>query len=109
MTASEKVQPKVDQIDVKQVDPNGLSSAWAKRILKSAFFNAKPETKEEKWGYDLYPERKQLFHASVSNILKMHEGREQFDKMKCEKNVFKCMKKSPLVKIMLGALKSSGW
>lgn len=58
---------------------------------------------------DLYPERKQLFKSSISKILKFEEGREQFDKFKCEENVYECVKKSPLVKIMMGALRSAGW
>jgi mitochondrial inner membrane protease ATP23 len=36
------------------------------------------------------------------------EGTENIDKLKCEQNVFKCIKNSPLVKLMMGALKSSG-
>lgn len=89
---------------------NEQNSAWADRILNSKFFNENRETKkDEKWGYDLYPERKQLFQSSISKILKLQEGREQFDKFKCEENVFECVKKSPLVKIMMGALKSAGW
>lgn len=38
----------------------------------------------------------------------MREGKESFDKHKCEQNVYKCIKTSPLVKLMMGALKSSG-
>ena len=85
------------------------SSDWAERILKTDFFNTNSEKKEAKWGYDLYPERKQLFQTSISKIIKMQEGREQFDKMKCEENVFECVKSSPLVKTMMGALKAAGW
>lgn len=84
------------------------SSEWRERILNSKLFNDNSK-KEEKWGYDLYPERKQLFKTTISKIIKMQEGREQFDKMKCEENVFECVKSSPLVKIMTGALKSAGW
>jgi inner membrane protease ATP23 len=36
------------------------------------------------------------------------EGTEATDKYKCEKNVYKCVMNSPLVKLMMGALKSSG-
>lgn len=36
------------------------------------------------------------------------EGQEAIDRFKCEENVFKCVRNSPLVKLMMGALKSSG-
>lgn len=36
------------------------------------------------------------------------EGRETTDNIKCERNVYKCVKTSPLVKLMMGALRSSG-
>lgn len=85
------------------------SSDWANRILNSKFFNDNSEKKDEKWGYDLYPERKKIFQSSLARIVRMKEGREQFDKIKCEENVYDCVKKSPLVKLMMGALKSAGW
>lgn len=101
MTSAENSQATSNQ------DEQG--SDWAQRISKSDFFNTNSEKKEAKWGYDLYPERKQHFQSSIANIIIMKEGREQFDKMKCEKNVFECVKSSPLVKTMMGALKSAGW
>lgn len=82
---------------------------WALRILGSKFYNENSKEKDAKWGYDLYPERKQLFQASLAKIIQMKEGREKFDKMKCEENVYECVKKSPLVKLMMNALKSAGW
>jgi mitochondrial inner membrane protease ATP23 len=42
------------------------------------------------------------------NILVGKEGTESIDKFKCEQNVYKCVMNSPLVKLMMGALKSSG-
>jgi len=63
----------------------------------------------KKWGYDLYPERRgDKFERSWMNIIMGREGKETFDKYKCEQNVYKCIKTSPLVKLMMGALKSSG-
>lgn len=105
MTAAEQnsPEPKSNEATSQQ------NSQWAQRILNSKFFNDDREKKDEKWGYDLYPERKKLFQSSVAKILKLEEGREQFDKFKCEENVYECVKKSPLVKIMMGALKSAGW
>ena len=90
-------------------DQDKQNTEWRNRIYSSRFFNNKPENETEKWGYDLYPERKQLFKSTFSKILQMQEGREQFDKIRCEENVYECAKSSPLVKIMMGALKSAGW
>ncbi|KAK4876565.1 hypothetical protein RN001_009071 [Aquatica leii] len=61
------------------------------------------------WGYDLYPERRGdgLKHG-ITDILFKGKGQESMDKVKCERNVYKCVKDSPLVKLMMGALKSSG-
>ncbi|XP_044751201.1 mitochondrial inner membrane protease ATP23 homolog [Coccinella septempunctata] len=60
---------------------------------------------ETKWGYDLYPERKPSTDGDIAKFLK---GRTNIDKGKCEQNVYKCILKSPLVKLMMGALKKSG-
>ncbi|XP_031618816.1 mitochondrial inner membrane protease ATP23 homolog [Contarinia nasturtii] len=84
---------------------SGQESEWAKRLLKSAFFNT---SGENKWGYDLYPERKKNFELSLFKAVTMEQGRESYDKVRCEKNVFFCAQKSPLVKTMMGALRSAG-
>lgn len=64
---------------------------------------------DKKWGYDLYPERKGgKYKPSWRNIFFNSEGTEDIDKIKCERNVYKCVKNSPVVKLMMGALKSSG-
>ncbi|XP_068210608.1 mitochondrial inner membrane protease ATP23 homolog [Palaemon carinicauda] len=64
---------------------------------------------EEKWGYDLYPERRgEKYKPSLARIAWLGEGRENIDKIKCERNVWSCVQKSPAVKLMLSALKSSG-
>ncbi|XP_014370338.2 mitochondrial inner membrane protease ATP23 homolog [Papilio machaon] len=68
----------------------------------------KAEQKEESWGYDLYPERRGTFTPKLSNILIGKEGKEGIEKFKCEKNVYECVKNSPIVKVMMAALKSSG-
>ena len=70
--------------------------------------NSKPadgttESRKE-WGYDLYPERRNR----LTGMDKFMKGRDNIDKLKCERNVYKCIKRSPLVKLMMGALKSSG-
>ncbi|XP_045465094.1 mitochondrial inner membrane protease ATP23 homolog [Harmonia axyridis] len=63
------------------------------------------KTESNKWGYDLYPERKP---STDSKVAKFFKGRSNIDKTKCEQNVYKCILRSPLVKLMLGALKKSG-
>ncbi|KAF5304087.1 hypothetical protein FQA39_LY01872, partial [Lamprigera yunnana] len=61
------------------------------------------------WGYDLYPERKGTKpNPGITDILFKGKGTESIDKLKCERNVYKCIKSSPLVKLMMAALKSSG-
>ncbi|KAG5870725.1 hypothetical protein JTB14_017058 [Gonioctena quinquepunctata] len=61
------------------------------------------------WGYDLYPDRSrpQENTAGLTDYLK-GKGKENIDKIKCERNVYKCIKESPLVKLMMGALRASG-
>lgn len=61
-------------------------------------------------GYDLYPERKESGKPKTSwgRVLLGLEGTENIDKLKCERNVYKCILNSPLIKLMMGALKSSG-
>lgn len=60
------------------------------------------------WGYDLYPERRKEKNTSVISNLMEGKGRENIDKIRCERNVYQCIKTSPLVKLMMSALKSSG-
>ncbi|XP_058804142.1 mitochondrial inner membrane protease ATP23 homolog isoform X5 [Phymastichus coffea] len=62
------------------------------------------------WLYnDLYPERRGL--SPKRNWLRMLfglEGKEELDKIKCERNVYWCLRNSPLVKLLLSALNASG-
>lgn len=66
-------------------------------------------TDGSQWGYDLYPDRRsgQETSNSVTNYL-TGKGKENLDKIRCERNVYRCIKESPLVKLMMGALKASG-
>lgn len=64
---------------------------------------------QKAWGYDMYPERKSIFKPSLAKVLQLKQGREYYDKVKCENNVYDCIKNSPLVKLMTSALRSSGW
>lgn len=98
-----------DNNTAKQTKQEEQNSVWRDRILNSKFFNNNSVRDNEKWGYDLYPERKQLFKSTITKIFKMQEGREQFDKIRCEENVYECAKTSALVKTMMSALKSAGW
>lgn len=59
------------------------------------------------WGYDLYPQRRKPKTSGLSNLMQ-GKGRENIDQIKCEHNVYKCVKRSPLVKLMMGALRRSG-
>ncbi|KAG4078009.1 hypothetical protein HA402_002060 [Bradysia odoriphaga] len=73
--------------------------------------DATADTGEEKpkWGYDLYPERRGgTYKPHWFKAIWGFEGRENEDKMKCERNVVDCVRNSPMVKLMMGALKSSG-
>lgn len=70
----------------------------------------KPATDDSApWGYDLYPERKKVLEPSLLNVVKMTEGREFYDRTRCEKKIFGCVENSQLVKLMMGALASAGW
>ncbi|XP_033222153.1 mitochondrial inner membrane protease ATP23 homolog isoform X3 [Belonocnema kinseyi] len=61
------------------------------------------------WGYDLYPERRGAkYKPSLINTMLGIEGREDINRIKCERNVYNVFHSSPLVKLMAAALKSSG-
>ncbi|KAH8334380.1 hypothetical protein KR059_009289 [Drosophila kikkawai] len=111
-----------------------LTKVWAKEATNAADVEAPPaaaqnktnspasdasasqETRESSdgtspkdWGYDLYPERKgETFKPKWTKVLFGMEGQENIDRFKCEQNVYWCVKNGPLVKLMMGALKSSG-
>ncbi|XP_043514999.1 mitochondrial inner membrane protease ATP23 homolog [Frieseomelitta varia] len=59
---------------------------------------------------DLYPSRKKS-QSKIStwfDKITFNKQRENYQKLQCEINVFQCVKDSPLMKLLLGALKSSG-
>lgn len=75
----------------------------------NAEVNESPSKEPKEWGYDLYPERRgEAFKPKLSRVLLGFEGQENIDRYKCEQNVYWCVKNGPLVKIMMGALRSSG-
>ncbi|KOX81296.1 Mitochondrial inner membrane protease ATP23 like protein [Melipona quadrifasciata] len=59
---------------------------------------------------DLYPSRKKSQNkiSTWFDKITLNKERENYQKLQCEINVFQCMKNSPLMKLLLGALKSSG-
>lgn len=57
---------------------------------------------DERWGYDLYPERKGTkYKPSWTKTLMGIEGKEEIDKMKCERNVYSCITNSELLLLIL--------
>lgn len=112
MTTPDKSQTKPMQNEAtsntskSDTQPTEQPSEWSQRLLKSDFFNT---SDDNKWGYDLYPERKKNFELSFFKAITAEQGRETFEKLRCEKNVISCVKQSALVKTMMGALKSAGW
>lgn len=82
---------------------------WADRLRRQPFFNDNSAQEESKWGYDLYPERRKKLELSLTEVVRRKQGTEHFARVQCEKNVLKCFAKSPLVRLMNGALESAGW
>ncbi|XP_059481464.1 mitochondrial inner membrane protease ATP23 homolog [Neocloeon triangulifer] len=85
------------------------SSEEVKNENKIASTLMEKEEAQKEWGYDLYPERRgEKFTPSIGRMLWFGESSSDIDKLKCEKNVYSCAKNSPLIKLMMGALRSSG-
>ncbi|XP_076344185.1 mitochondrial inner membrane protease ATP23 homolog isoform X2 [Tachypleus tridentatus] len=70
--------------------------------------NSKNDTYNED-SFKLYPERRgnKYVHTWFETAV-LGESRREIDKARCERNVYSCLEKSPLIKLMMGALKSSG-
>ncbi|BES95549.1 XRCC6 Hypothetical protein protein 1 [Nesidiocoris tenuis] len=68
----------------------------------------KSEIDPNKYGYDLYPERKGRVEKTLGGVLSGYQGLEEYDRAKCERRVEKCFMQSKLVKLMASALKASG-
>lgn len=86
-----------------------IETASTKTKSEKANSNDDSKKKDGKWGYDMYPERRGNFTPGWGKTLATIEGREKTDRIKCERNIYNCVMKSPLVKIMMGALNASGW
>lgn len=46
------------------------------------------------WGFDLFPERRGTFKASIKNVLFQGRGNENVERVKCERKVAYCLNKS---------------
>lgn len=69
---------------------------------------AKPDNAAD-GGFRFYPERRGgKLQQSWFQVAVLGEGRDSIDNVRCERNVYKCVKNSPLVKLMLSALKTAG-
>jgi inner membrane protease ATP23 len=71
--------------------------------LKANAESSAPKSEHEKndisdpveWGYDLYPERRgEKYKPSWTKMIFRGEGKENFDKLRCEENVYNCVKNS---------------
>jgi len=98
-----KIQTKQKVENEKSPPPENTTPVSQQDILVETL------RKEDDKARKLYPERGgEKYKSSWFDTLVWGEGREGIDKIKCERNVYNCVKNSPLVKLMLGALKASG-
>ncbi|XP_063972799.1 mitochondrial inner membrane protease ATP23 homolog [Diachasmimorpha longicaudata] len=67
-----------------------------------------PDEHGELYGHDLYPERRGFKPRSIVKTVFLKEGEENIQKYHCERMLYNCVKKHPIVKLMMAALKSSG-
>ncbi|XP_034252655.1 mitochondrial inner membrane protease ATP23 homolog [Thrips palmi] len=58
--------------------------------------------------YEYFPERKERYKAPVWKRFTMTGGLEGFTRASCEKKLYKLMKEEPLIKLLIGALETSG-
>ncbi|GBP85294.1 hypothetical protein EVAR_56843_1 [Eumeta japonica] len=90
---SEITQEKPKEPISKLKEQDGKEKASKEKDIPVSKSTEKGE-KDEAWGYDLYPERRGTFKSKFSNVLIGKEGKEPIDKIKCEKNVYDCVKNS---------------
>nr|KAF7421911.1 hypothetical protein H0235_009747 [Vespula pensylvanica] len=93
---------KVDEKKENQINDNNQNNKSDKNA--STIENS---VDDANWGYDLYPERRGRYKPTFFKKL-IGEGKEEITRLKCEGNVYKCVKNSQLVQLMMAALKSSG-
>lgn len=95
----------------QNVDEDKVQAAeWAYRLGHQRFFADNSPEKENKWGYDLYPERRKNLEPSfLTDARDRNLSKKAFDRQRCESNVYRCFQTSHLVRLMAGALASAGW
>ncbi|XP_046388874.1 mitochondrial inner membrane protease ATP23 homolog [Ischnura elegans] len=92
-----------------EVPPVNNETASSKEKISDNSSVKSERVEEKQWGYDLYPERRgQKYQPSWMSIFFRGEGRENVDKIKCERRAYSCVKNSPIVKLMMGALNRAG-
>ncbi|GFU13204.1 mitochondrial inner membrane protease ATP23, partial [Nephila pilipes] len=70
-------------------------------------FNA--ETLEDPAGINFFPERRgDKISRGWFRVLFFGEGRDNLQKLKCERQVHNVVSESPLIKLMMDALKTTG-
>ncbi|KAJ3661802.1 hypothetical protein Zmor_006184 [Zophobas morio] len=89
------------------IDPSSSAEQLEDDKLKSSRRSSSSEDRQ--WGYDLYPQRRKKSTEThgITSLLDT-KGQENISKIKCERTIYKCIKQSPIIKLMMGALKSSG-
>ncbi|XP_034952471.1 mitochondrial inner membrane protease ATP23 homolog [Chelonus insularis] len=80
----------------------------SEEIFKPPVKKTIPDDSGAIYGLDLYPDRRKNKQTTFSKTILMQEGKEDLKKFNCEKKLYDCIKTHPLVKLMMGALKSSG-
>ncbi|KAF2353033.1 Peptidase M76 ATP23 [Trinorchestia longiramus] len=84
---------------------NSDNSSNEKEQIKTTI---ESDEKNESGGFDLFPERKgERFSPTWSQVL-LGYGKENLDRVNCEKRVLSVVEKFPLVKLMMSALEASG-
>lgn len=78
-----------------EVPPVKNDSTSSKEKIADNSFVKSELVEEKQWGYDLYPERRgQKYQPSWMSIFFRGEGRENVDKIKCERRAYSCVKNS---------------
>ncbi|KAF8792632.1 mitochondrial inner membrane protease ATP23 homolog [Argiope bruennichi] len=71
--------------------------------------NINAETLGDPAGIDFFPERRgDKISRSWFRVLFLGEGRDNLQKVKCERQIHNVVSESPLIKLMMDALKSAG-
>lgn len=112
MTVFNFVNKKVNENSLDNNEVNEKKESQINDNNENKKFDKNASTTEnsvdnENWAYDMYPERRGTYKPTFLRKL-IGEGREEANRFKCEGKVYKCIKTSPLIQLMMAALKSSG-